>query len=161
MCKGEESGHTQVVRGIYLDCDADTILLKVEQTGAACHEGYHNCFFRQVTPSGLKVIAEKLIEPSAAYPGKLAMKAATPLKPLEPLSADGRLGRLLSRALWQLLLLQLQSVLFGEIRRKSSTSGFSLGPTLCCLSVLRSFQRGSRRATRNWNGNSASERCCC
>ena len=53
--KGEESGNVQEVRGIYLDCDADTILLKVQQIGdAACHEGYQSCFFRQVTPQGLR-----------------------------------------------------------------------------------------------------------
>src|SRR6186997_2386113 len=47
--KGEESGHVQEVRGIYLDCDADTVLLKVKQVGgAACHEGYSSCFFRQL-----------------------------------------------------------------------------------------------------------------
>jgi phosphoribosyl-AMP cyclohydrolase len=65
--KGEESGHAQVVRGVFIDCDADTILLKVEQTGAACHEGYRNCFFRQVTPAGLAVIAERLVDPQAVY----------------------------------------------------------------------------------------------
>ena len=68
--KGEESGHVQTVRGIYLDCDADTILLKVEQTGATCHEGYQSCFFREVTSEGLKVIAERLVDPAAVYPGK-------------------------------------------------------------------------------------------
>lgn len=65
--KGEESGHEQRVRGIYLDCDADTILLKVEQTGAACHEGYASCFFREVTTDGLRVIAERVVDPAAVY----------------------------------------------------------------------------------------------
>ena len=65
--KGEESGHVQTVRGIYVDCDADTILLKVEQAGAACHEGYRSCFFREVTPAGLTVIAERLIDPAEVY----------------------------------------------------------------------------------------------
>src|SRR3954451_15778139 len=47
--KGEESGHVQEVRGVYVDCDADTVLLKVRQVGgAACHEGYKSCFFRQL-----------------------------------------------------------------------------------------------------------------
>ena len=46
--KGEESGNVQLVKSIYVDCDQDTILLKVEQIGgAACHEGYKSCFFRQ------------------------------------------------------------------------------------------------------------------
>src|SRR5207247_8208843 len=47
--KGEESGHVQEVRGVFIDCDADTILLRVHQIGgAACHEGYRSCFFRRV-----------------------------------------------------------------------------------------------------------------
>src|SRR5215510_15097263 len=65
--KGEESGHTQAVRAIYVDCDADTVLLKVEQIGAACHEGYRSCFFREVTPQGLKVIAPRLLDPEKIY----------------------------------------------------------------------------------------------
>jgi phosphoribosyl-AMP cyclohydrolase len=66
--KGEESGNVQLVRGIYLDCDRDTILLKVEQVGgAACHEGYKSCFFRQVTPDGLKVVAERVFDPTTVY----------------------------------------------------------------------------------------------
>jgi phosphoribosyl-AMP cyclohydrolase len=66
--KGEESGHAQEVREIFVDCDADTILLKVHQIGgAACHEGYASCFFRQVTPQGLRVIAERLFDPAQVY----------------------------------------------------------------------------------------------
>jgi phosphoribosyl-AMP cyclohydrolase len=65
--KGEESGHQQAVRGVFVDCDADTILLKVEQVGAACHEGYRSCFFREVTPAGLKVVAERLVDPAKIY----------------------------------------------------------------------------------------------
>ena len=66
--KGEESGHVQEVRGVYVDCDADTILLKVHQVGgAACHEGYASCFFREVKPDGVKVIAEKVFDPKAVY----------------------------------------------------------------------------------------------
>src|SRR5688572_7279242 len=65
--KGEESGHMQTVRAVYVDCDADTILLKVEQVGAACHEGYRSCFFRQVTPGGFEVIAERLADPADIY----------------------------------------------------------------------------------------------
>ena len=58
--KGEESGHVQTVKRILVDCDADTILLEVEQVGAACHEGYATCFFREVTPQGLNVIHTRL-----------------------------------------------------------------------------------------------------
>jgi phosphoribosyl-AMP cyclohydrolase len=66
--KGEESGHVQQVRGVFLDCDADTILLKVHQVGgAACHEGYKSCFFRQVEGEGLRVIAERVFDPKQVY----------------------------------------------------------------------------------------------
>jgi len=65
--KGEESGHVQRVKAIYVDCDADTILLKVEQQGPACHEGYRSCFFRELTPEGSKVVAERLVDPAAVY----------------------------------------------------------------------------------------------
>lgn len=68
--KGDDSGHIQHVRGIFVDCDADTILLKVEQIGAACHEGYHNCFFREVTSEGVKVVAERLVDPAEVYKPK-------------------------------------------------------------------------------------------
>jgi len=50
--KGETSGHTQTVKDIAFDCDGDTLLVQVEQTGAACHEGYKSCFFRSVEPDG-------------------------------------------------------------------------------------------------------------
>lgn len=46
--KGESSGHVQVVKDVAFDCDGDTLLIQVEQTGAACHEGYRSCFFRRV-----------------------------------------------------------------------------------------------------------------
>jgi len=65
--KGEESGHAQQVREMYVDCDADAVLLKVEQVGTACHEGYRSCFFRQITPDGLKVVAERLVNPADVY----------------------------------------------------------------------------------------------
>jgi phosphoribosyl-AMP cyclohydrolase len=66
--KGEESGHVQEVRGVFVDCDADTVLLKVKQIGgAACHEGYASCFFREVTPAGAQVVAEKVFDPNVVY----------------------------------------------------------------------------------------------
>jgi len=66
--KGEESGHVQHVREIYFDCDADTILLKVEQVGgAACHEGYRSCFFRRVTPEGLEIVGQRVFDPKQVY----------------------------------------------------------------------------------------------
>ena len=50
--KGESSGHTQTVKEISFDCDGDTLLIQVEQVGAACHEGYKSCFFRSVESPG-------------------------------------------------------------------------------------------------------------
>src|SRR5881392_1838005 len=62
--KGEESGNVQEVREVYLDCDADTILLKVNQIGgAACHEGYKSCFFRKVEGDKLQVQGERVFDP--------------------------------------------------------------------------------------------------
>lgn len=65
--KGEESGHVQHVRAVFVDCDRDTILLSVEQVGAACHEGYKSCFFRQVVPEGLKVVGQRVFDPAEVY----------------------------------------------------------------------------------------------
>ena len=65
--KGEESGHVQHVHQILVDCDADTILLKVTQRGAACHEGYRSCFFRRVTSEGVQVVGERLVDPTSVY----------------------------------------------------------------------------------------------
>ncbi len=65
--KGEESGHMQAVRAVYVDCDADAVLLKVEQIGAACHEGYRSCFFREATAQGFKITAPRLIDPQTVY----------------------------------------------------------------------------------------------
>jgi phosphoribosyl-AMP cyclohydrolase len=66
--KGEESGHVQQVREVYVDCDADTILLKVHQVGgAACHEGYASCFFRRVRGDGLEVVGERVFDPAQVY----------------------------------------------------------------------------------------------
>jgi len=61
--KGETSGHFQAVKGVYVDCDKDCLLVKVHQTDAACHEGYRSCFFRQIDADGNEiVIGEKISE---------------------------------------------------------------------------------------------------
>ena len=66
--KGEESGNIQNVVSVHVDCDADTILLRVNQIGdAACHKGYRSCFFRKVTPNGLEVIEERVFDPDDVY----------------------------------------------------------------------------------------------
>ena len=71
--KGETSGHVQKVRSIYYDCDADTILVKVIQVGgAACHEGYKSCFFREIDRATResKVIADPVFDPKKVYADK-------------------------------------------------------------------------------------------
>jgi len=69
--KGEESGNVQQVHGIYVDCDADTILLKVTQIGgAACHEGYPSCFFRKLEGNDVSIIGERLFDPAVVYASK-------------------------------------------------------------------------------------------
>lgn len=69
--KGEESGHTQTVKDIAFDCDGDTLLIQVEQVGAACHEGYRSCFFRSVKEkTEFNVTEEQLKKPSDIYAKK-------------------------------------------------------------------------------------------
>jgi phosphoribosyl-AMP cyclohydrolase len=66
--KGESSGHVQDVVGVYTDCDQDVLLIKVRQRGAACHEGYRSCFYRQLAADGTwRVIAEKVFNPDEVY----------------------------------------------------------------------------------------------
>lgn len=77
--KGESSGNVQTVKEMYIDCDADAIIIKVEQIGAACHEGYRSCFFRQLdiekenididnlSDEDIKVISERLFDPKEMY----------------------------------------------------------------------------------------------
>ena len=59
--KGETSGNFQVVKSVYLDCDGDTLLIKVKQMGqaVACHTGYKSCFYRKLKDNGLKIIRKK------------------------------------------------------------------------------------------------------
>ncbi|MCC7550509.1 MAG: phosphoribosyl-AMP cyclohydrolase [Methanobacterium sp.] len=71
--KGESSGHTQEVKEIYTDCDQDAVLMKVKQNGAACHEGYYSCFFREITDEDgfkLKIVKEKVFTPEKVYGDK-------------------------------------------------------------------------------------------
>ena len=65
--KGESSGNTQQIIDIYIDCDADTVLYKVMQTGAACHEGYSSCFFRKVEGENLAVTGNRVCDPIQMY----------------------------------------------------------------------------------------------
>ena len=63
--KGESSGHTQKINDILLDCDADTLVLKIEQKGVACHTGRKSCFFTSVIQD--KVILDKEVDTDAVY----------------------------------------------------------------------------------------------
>ena len=66
--KGEESGNHQDVREVRVDCDADTILLKVVQHGgAACHEGYRSCFFRRHNSGSWQIEGDRIFDPAAVY----------------------------------------------------------------------------------------------
>jgi phosphoribosyl-AMP cyclohydrolase len=66
--KGETSGHVQQVKEIRVDCDNDTVLLKVTQIGgAACHTGYKSCFFRKINNNELITIGEKIFDPEEVY----------------------------------------------------------------------------------------------
>ena len=65
--KGESSGNTQQVKDVAYDCDGDTLLIQVEQIGAACHEGYRSCFFRSVKDGEGEVMEERLMDPEELY----------------------------------------------------------------------------------------------
>lgn len=68
--KGEESGNVQHLKEIYFDCDADAVLVKVEQIGgAACHEGYRSCFFNRIHPESkdIEVIGQRVFDPNEVY----------------------------------------------------------------------------------------------
>ncbi|MCK4422849.1 MAG: phosphoribosyl-AMP cyclohydrolase [Candidatus Omnitrophica bacterium] len=67
--KGESSGHVQEVKQIYYDCDADTLLIKVDQTGGACHTGYRSCFYQEVKENGnkIEITSEKVFDPDQVY----------------------------------------------------------------------------------------------
>ena len=66
--KGKTSGNTQVVKEIRIDCDDDSVLLKVEQIGgAACHTGHKSCFFKNVEVGSVKVVGEPVFNPEEVY----------------------------------------------------------------------------------------------
>jgi phosphoribosyl-AMP cyclohydrolase len=69
--KGEESGNFQIVKEIHVDCDEDTVLLRIEQVGgAACHEGFPSCFYRIFKDGELQVTQERVFDPATVYKKK-------------------------------------------------------------------------------------------
>ena len=64
--KGSTSGHIQKVKSIRLDCDSDAVLLLIEQVGAACHEGYRSCFFRELRDGAQTVCSPRIFDPAEA-----------------------------------------------------------------------------------------------
>jgi len=66
--KGETSGHVQIVREIRIDCDNDSVLLKIKQVGnAACHTGYKSCFHKKIENGSVKIIGKPLFDPEEVY----------------------------------------------------------------------------------------------
>jgi len=65
--KGEESGHVQEIQNVYIDCDFDSMLFKVQQHGAACHMGYFSCFYNEFVDADFKIISKKLFQPEDVY----------------------------------------------------------------------------------------------
>ncbi|MFC1581918.1 phosphoribosyl-AMP cyclohydrolase [Planctomycetota bacterium] len=68
--KGETSGHIQEVEEVLVDCDLDAVVMKVRQSGAACHKGYRTCFFRKVEGEELVTVGEKVFDPDEVYGDK-------------------------------------------------------------------------------------------
>ncbi len=69
--KGKTSGNVQKVREIRVDCDDDTVLLKVEQVGgAACHTGYRSCFYKKIEDGSVRIIGEPVFDPKEVYKDK-------------------------------------------------------------------------------------------
>ena len=66
--KGEQSGHTQRVKSVYIDCDGDVVILRVEQKGgAACHTGKRSCFFRKLEDDRWIDVGEQVFDPEKVY----------------------------------------------------------------------------------------------
>jgi len=65
--KGESSGHVQEIKEVFIDCDMDTLVFKVDQKVAACHMGYRSCFYRKIEGEKLTVVGEKVFEEGDVY----------------------------------------------------------------------------------------------
>jgi len=68
MLKGETSGHIQLVKAVYLDCEGNSLLFEVEQRVAACHAGYFTCYYRKRGADGtLQVVGQQVFAPQSVY----------------------------------------------------------------------------------------------
>jgi len=65
--KGEQSGHRQIVKEVFVDCDNDALVFLVEPLGPSCHKGYFSCFYRQINTEGLKQVEEKIFDSAETY----------------------------------------------------------------------------------------------
>lgn len=94
--KGEESGHFQTVYEIRLDCDADVIVLQIEQHGGiACHTGRESCFYRKLTPQGWEIVDAQLKDPTAIYGEKAKTEAHDHAHITEQVDVLAHLGQLM------------------------------------------------------------------
>lgn len=86
--KGKTSGHFQLVKEIRVDCDADSLVIRVDQKGgASCHTGYRSCFYRKLGKDGfVRRRMKKVFDPKKVYPGKKLARSA------EPRTQGGRLS---------------------------------------------------------------------
>ena len=75
--KGEQSGHSQRVEEILVDCDQDCLVIKVSAEGGQCHAGYRSCFYRRITGDGLEFVSEKIFDPDSVYK-KIQAKPSSP-----------------------------------------------------------------------------------
>lgn len=94
--KGEESGHFQTVYEIRLDCDADVIILQIEQHGGiACHTGRESCFYRVLTPQGWEIVDAQLKDPTAIYGETVKQEPHDTLKTNDQIDVLAYLGQLM------------------------------------------------------------------
>jgi phosphoribosyl-AMP cyclohydrolase / phosphoribosyl-ATP pyrophosphohydrolase len=123
--KGETSGHAQHVRGVYLDCDADTLLVQVHQDGVACHTGNRTCFFRELGAADFPSSSER--EPVSRADGAGGDRSSSPAPATEPFAAEG--GRTVAvRAHPAGMLGRLERIV--EARKASAPPGSYVGKLL-------------------------------
>lgn len=96
--KGEESGHFQTVHEIRLDCDADVIILRIEQHGGiACHTGRESCFYRKLTPSGWEIVDAQIKDPRDIYTQEKNQVATSAVAMSEQVDVLHYLGQLMQQ----------------------------------------------------------------